>query len=88
MGTYSQVKPATGPYANVVIIKSMVLTYDNIEFVRSKVNMVQSLSRILEREHQKNVLICMAVMHMEGKVDEFHLVLEPFVENTLMVLPK
>ncbi|CAG1979600.1 unnamed protein product [Fusarium graminearum] len=50
--------------------------------------MVRSLSRILEREQQKNVLTCIDVMHMEGKVDEFHLVLEPFVENTLMALPK
>ncbi|KAI3565771.1 kinase-like domain-containing protein [Fusarium oxysporum f. sp. albedinis] len=88
MGTYGRVKPATGPEGNVVVIKNMVPTRDNLEFVRSKVNMVQSLSRMLEREHQKNVLTCIAVMHMEGKVDEFHLVLEPFVENTLMVLPK
>ncbi|KAH7186673.1 kinase-like domain-containing protein, partial [Fusarium oxysporum] len=88
MGTYGRVKPATGPQGNVVVIKNMVPTRDNLEFVRSKVNMVQSLSRMLEREHQKNVLTCIDVMHMEGKVDEFHLVLEPFVENTLMVLPK
>ncbi|KAG4279118.1 STE protein kinase [Fusarium proliferatum] len=88
MGTYGRIKPATGPQGNAVVIKNMVPTRDNLEFVRSKVNMVQSLSRMLEREQQKNVLICIDVMHMEGKVDEFHLVLEPFVENTLMALPK
>ncbi|KAM0294475.1 hypothetical protein ACHAPM_011214 [Fusarium culmorum] len=88
MGTYGRVKPATGPQGNVVVIKNMVPTHGNLKFVRSKVNMVRLLSEMLEREHQKNVLTCIDVMHMEGKVDEFHLVLEPFVENTLMALPK
>ncbi|EGU88226.1 hypothetical protein FOXB_01254, partial [Fusarium oxysporum f. sp. conglutinans Fo5176] len=88
MGSYGRVRPATGPNCAVVAIKTMEAKPASLEFIQGKIDMVRSITTLLETNNQQNVLRCTEVMHMEGtNYHEFHMILQPFVDINLMRLP-
>jgi hypothetical protein len=88
MGPYGRVRPATSPNCAVVATKTMEAKSARLKFIQGKIEMVRSISKLLENNNQQNVLRCTEVMHMEGtNYHEFHMILQPFVDINLMLLP-
>ncbi|KAH7109793.1 kinase-like domain-containing protein [Dactylonectria macrodidyma] len=89
-GSLGRVRPATCPAEDrLVAIKTIEVQKGHTQLVRTKIDKIGSLSRLLVLEKQLNILRMIDSVYIQGtKVDEFHVVLEPYVETTLTNLPR
>lgn len=61
---------------------------ESLSFVQRKVEMAQTMLKLIEIESQSDVLKCVDALHTEGKgLHEFYLTLHPFNDITLTQLP-
>lgn len=64
---YGRVRAATGLEGNIVGIETMEVRPESVSFVQRKVEMAQTILKLVEMESQSGVLKCIDALHTEGK---------------------
>ncbi|KAL7782966.1 kinase-like domain-containing protein [Trichoderma afarasin] len=89
-GTFGRVRPAVGPDGQkIVAVKTMEARPGRIQYTREKIALMDLIAQRAQIEKQHNVLTMIESIHIQGRqVDEFHIVLEPYIGFTLSEIPK
>ncbi|KAL6832286.1 kinase-like domain-containing protein [Trichoderma camerunense] len=89
-GTFGRVRPAVGPDGQkIVAVKTMEARPGRIQYTREKIALMDLIAQRAQAERQHNVLTMIESIHIRGRqVDEFHIVLEPYIGFTLSEIPK
>ncbi|KAJ4859224.1 protein kinase domain-containing protein [Trichoderma breve] len=89
-GTFGRVRPAVGPDGQkIVAVKTMEARPTRIQYTREKIALMEFIAQQAQAEKQQNVLKMIESIHIKGRqVDEFHIILEPYVGFTLSEIPK
>ncbi|KAL2679346.1 hypothetical protein Neosp_010119 [[Neocosmospora] mangrovei] len=90
MGSFGRVRPATDPQRDqLVAIKTIEVRANNAQAIRRKLDLMDNLSTLANAEKQTNMLKVIETIHVPGaRIDEFHVILEPFVEITFDKMPQ
>ncbi|KAI8676012.1 hypothetical protein NCS57_00504200 [Fusarium keratoplasticum] len=90
MGSFGRVRPATDPQSDrLVAIKTIEVRANNAQAIRRKLDLMDNLSRLANAEKQTTILRVIETIHVPGtRIDEFHVILEPFVEITFEKMPQ
>ncbi|KAI8716976.1 hypothetical protein NCS52_00992600 [Fusarium sp. LHS14.1] len=90
MGSFGRVRPATDPQRDqLVAIKTIEVRANSAQAIRRKLDLMDNLSTLANAEKQTNMLKVIETIHVPGaRIDEFHVILEPFVEITFDKMPQ
>ncbi|EEU38737.1 uncharacterized protein NECHADRAFT_83180 [Fusarium vanettenii 77-13-4] len=90
MGSFGRVRPATDPQRDqLVAIKTIEVRVNNAQAIRRKLDLMDTLSTLVKAEKQTKMLRVIETIHVPGtRIDEFHVILEPFVEITFDKMPQ
>ncbi|KAL7912643.1 kinase-like domain-containing protein [Trichoderma velutinum] len=89
-GAFGRVRPAVGPDGQkIVAVKTIEARPSKIQYTREKIALMDVIAQRSQAEKQHNVLTMIESIHIKGRqVDEFHIVLEPYIGFTLSEIPK
>ncbi|UKZ80376.1 hypothetical protein TrVFT333_008134 [Trichoderma virens FT-333] len=89
-GAFGRVRPAVGPDGQkTVVIKTIEARPNRVQYTRDKIELMEFIGQRSKAENQHNVLSLVESIYVQGRqVDEFHIVLEPYVGFTLSEIPK
>ncbi|KAL7810926.1 kinase-like domain-containing protein [Trichoderma gracile] len=90
LGAFGRVRPAVGPDGQkTVAIKTMDARPSRTRDTQRKIELMEHVSRLAKAETQRNVLTMIESIYVPGRqLNEFHIVLEPYIGFTLHEIPK
>lgn len=89
LGSFGRVRPAVTPDGQkTVAIKTMDARPSRTRDTQRKIELMESLSRLSKAEKQHNILTMIESIYVPGRqMNEFHVVLEPYIGFTLHEIP-